>query len=103
MLFRQLFDQESFTYTYLLAQDYGGEALLIDPVLGKVDQYLRLLDEMQLKLVKVVDTHVHADHITAAAELRDRTQCITVMGEESSVDSVSQRVGDGEVIAIDGI
>ena len=103
MIFRQLFDQESYTYTYLLAQGYGCEAILIDPVLGKVDHYMRLLDEMQLKLVKVVDTHVHADHITAAAELRDRTQCITVMGEESSVDSVSQRVADGEVIAIDGV
>ncbi len=103
MIFRQLFDQESYTYTYLLAQDYGCEAILIDPVLGKVEQYMQLLDEMRLKLVKVVDTHVHADHITAAAELRDRTQCITVMGEESSVDSVSQRVSDGEVIAIDGV
>jgi sulfur dioxygenase len=103
MIFRQLFDQESYTYTYLLAQGYGCEAILIDPVLGKVDHYMRLLDEMHLKLVKVVDTHVHADHITAAAELRDRTQCITVMGEESSVDSVSQRVADGEVIAIDGV
>jgi len=103
VLFRQLFDQDSCTYTYLLAQDYGGEAILIDPVLGKVDQYMRLLKEMQLKLVKVVDTHVHADHITAAPELRDRTRCITVMGEQSSVDAVSQRFSDGEMIAIDGV
>lgn len=103
MIFRQLFDHESYTYTYLLAQDYGSEALLIDPVLGHVDHYMRLLDEMRLKLIKVVDTHVHADHITAAAELRDRTRCITVMGEESSVDSVSQRITDGEVVAIDGV
>lgn len=103
MLFRQLFDRESYTYTYLLAQDYGCEAILIDPVLGQVDHYLRLLEEMHLKLVKVVDTHVHADHITAAAELRDRTRCITVMGEESSVDSVSQRISDGETIAIEGV
>jgi sulfur dioxygenase len=103
MIFRQLFDQESYTYTYLLAEGYGGDALLIDPVLGKLEHYMRLLEEMDLKLIKVVDTHVHADHITAAAELRDRTQCITVMGEESSVDSVSQRVGDGEIIAIDGV
>ena len=103
MLFRQLFDRESYTYTYLLAQDYGCEAILIDPVLGQVDHYMRLLEEMQLKLVKVVDTHVHADHITAAAELRDRTRCITVMGEESSVDSVSQRISDGETIAIEGV
>jgi sulfur dioxygenase len=103
MLFRQLFDHESYTYTYLLAQDFGCEAILIDPVLGQVDHYMRLLEEMQLKLVKVVDTHVHADHITAAAQLRDRTRCITVMGEESSVDSVSQRISDGETIAIEGV
>ena len=103
MLFRQLFDQDSCTYTYLLAKDYGGEAILIDPVLGKVDHYMRLLEEMRLKLVKVVDTHVHADHITGAPELRDRTRCITVMGEQSSVDSVSQRISDGEMITIDGV
>lgn len=103
MLFRQLFDHESYTYTYLLAQDYGCEAILIDPVLERVDHYMRLLDEMHLKLAKVIDTHVHADHITAAAELRDRTRCITVMGEESSVDSVSQRISDGEIVAIEGV
>ena len=103
MIFRQLFDQDSSTYTYLLARDYGSEAILIDPVLSKVDHYMRLLGEMQLKLAKVVDTHVHADHITAASELRDRTRCITVMGEQSSVDAVSQRISDGETIAIDGI
>ena len=103
MMFRQLFDHESFTYTYLLAQVPGSEALLIDPVLGKVDHYIRLLEELQLKLVKVLDTHVHADHITAAAELRDRTQCITIMGEESNVDSVSQRICDGEIISIEGL
>ncbi len=103
MLFRQLFDRESYTYTYLIARDTGCDALLIDPVLGNVDHYMRLLEELQLKLVKVVDTHVHADHITAAAELRDRTHCITVMGEQSSVDSVSQRVADGDIVAIDGL
>ena len=103
MIFRQLFDQDSCAYTYLLARDYDGEAILIDPVLPRVDHYMRLLDEMRLKLVKVLDTHVHADHITAAPELRDRTRCITVMGEQSSVDAVSQRINDGETIAIDGI
>ena len=103
MIFRQLFDQDSCTYTYLLAQDYGGDAILIDPVLSKIEQYMRLLGEMQLKLAKVVDTHVHADHISAAPELRDRTRCITVMGEQSSVDAVSQRISDGEIVAIDGL
>ncbi len=79
MIFRQLFDSVSCTYTYLLASREGGEALLIDPVLDKVERYLQLLDELDLKLVKAVDTHVHADHITGLGALRDRTKCITVM------------------------
>jgi sulfur dioxygenase len=103
MLFRQLFDHESYTYTYLLASRPGGEALIIDSVLGRVDRYIRLLDELNLKLVKVVDTHVHADHITGMAELRDRTKCITVMGDRSPVDVVSMRVKDGETIDIEGL
>src|SRR3954451_10400494 len=86
MLFRQLFDQTSGTYTYLFASRRGGEALIIDPVLEKVDRYLQLIRELDLKLVKAVDTHLHADHITGLGALRDRTQCITVMGERSEVD-----------------
>ncbi len=103
MIFRQLFDSVSCTYTYLLASRRGGEALIIDPVLDKVDRYLQLLDELDLKLVKAIDTHVHADHITGLGALRDRTRCITVMGEESKVDVVSQRVSDGDRIDIEGI
>ena len=103
MIFRQLFHAESFTYTYLLAGRAGGEALLIDPVLDCVEGYLRLLDELGLRLVKAVDTHVHADHLTGLGELRDRTRCITVMGEESPVDVVSMRVRDGDTIDIEGI
>ena len=79
MIFRQLFDQVSGTYTYLLASRRGGEALIIDPVLEKVDRYIQLVDELQLKLVKAVDTHLHADHITGLGALRDRTHCVTVM------------------------
>ena len=103
MIFRQLFDYDSWTYTYLLASRPGGEALLIDPVLARVDHYLRLLEELDLKLAKVVDTHVHADHVTAMGALRDRTKCITVMGEHASVDTVSMRVKDGDTIDIEGI
>ena len=100
MIFRQLFDGVSCTYTYLIASHLGGEALIIDPVLEKVDRYIQLLD---LKLDKAIDTHIHADHITGLGALRDRTQCITVMGEQSSVDVVSLRVNDGDVIDIEGI
>ncbi len=103
MIFRQLFDQVSGTYTYLLASRHGGEALLIDPVLEKVDRYLNLIRELDLKLVKAVDTHLHADHITGLGALRDETQCVTVMGEQSKVDVVSMRVADGDKVQIEGI
>jgi sulfur dioxygenase len=103
MLFRQLFDPTSSTYTYLIASRRGGEALIIDPVLDRVDRYMTLLDELDLRLIKAVDTHVHADHITGLGALRDRTRCITVMGEQSGVDVVSMRVADGEQIDIEGI
>lgn len=103
MIFRQLFDGESSTYTYLLASRAGGEALMIDPVLEKVDRYLQLLEELDLKLIKAVDTHVHADHITGLGALRDQTRCITVMGEQSGVDVVSMRVSEGDKIDIEGL
>ncbi len=103
MIFRQLIDSESSTYTYLLASRRGGEALIIDPVLEKVDRYLQLLDELDLKLIKAVDTHIHADHITGLGALRDRTRCITVMGEQSGVDVVSMRVSEGDKIDVEGV
>ena len=103
MIFRQLFDATSGTYTYLLASRRGGEALIIDPVLEKVDRYLQLIRELDLKLVKAVDTHLHADHITGLGALRDRTRCITAMGEQSSVDVVSMRLADGDKLGIEGL
>jgi len=103
MIFRQMFDSVSSTYTYLIASRQGGEALIIDPVLDKVDRYIQLLAELDLKLIKAVDTHVHADHITGLGALRDRTRCITVMGEQSGVDVVSMRVAEDDEIAIEGI
>src|SRR5919199_3745513 len=103
MIFRQLFDATSGTYTYLLASRRGGEALILDPVLEKVDRYLHLIRELDLKLVKAVDTHLHADHITGLGALRDRTHCITVMGEQSGVDVVSMRVADGDTLRIEGV
>src|ERR1700677_5221533 len=103
MIFRQLFDSTSGTYTYLLASRQGGEALIIDPVLEKVDRYLQLMRELELKLIKAVDTHLHADHITGLRALRDRTHCITVMGEQSQADVVSMRLSDGERLQIEGL
>jgi len=103
MIFRQLFDHVSSTYTYLIASRRGGEALIIDPVLEKVDRYLQLVRELDLRLVKAVDTHLHADHITGLGALRDRTHCITVMGEQSHADVVSMRVSEGDRVQIEGL
>src|SRR5213596_17503 len=103
MIFRQLFDSVSGTYSYLLASRPGGEALIIDPVLEKVERYIQLVDELELKLVKAVDTHLHADHITGLGALRDRTHCITVMGEQTKADVVSMRLGEGDKLTIEGL
>jgi len=103
MIFRQLFDQVSATYTYLLASRPGGEALIIDPVLEKVDRYIQLVNELDLKLVKAIDTHLHADHVSGIGALRDRTYCVTVMGEQSKADVVSMRVADGDKLRIEGL
>src|SRR5678815_4254619 len=103
MIFRQLFDSVSGTYTYLLASRRGGEALIIDPVIEKVDRYLQLIGELDLKLVKAVDTHLHADHVTGLGALRDRTHCITVMGQQTHADVVSLRVTEGDRLKIEGL
>ena len=103
MIFRQLFDSVSGTYSYLLASRAGGEAMIIDPVLEKVDRYLQLIRELDLRLVKAVDTHLHADHITGLGALRDRTHCITVMGENTKADVVSMRLAEGDKLTIEGL
>lgn len=103
MIFRQLFDSVSGTYTYLIASRRGGEALIIDPVLEKVERYLQLVRELDLRLVKAVDTHLHADHITGLGVLRDQTHCITVMGEQTKADVVSMRVAEGDRVTIEGL
>jgi len=103
MIFRQLFDSVSGTYSYILASRSGGEALILDPVLEKVDRYCQLLRELDLKLVKAVDTHLHADHVTGLGELRNRTHCVTIMGEQSKADVVAMRVAEADKVMIEGI
>ena len=103
MIFRQFFDSVSSTYTYLISSGYGREALIIDPVLEKTDQYIKLLNELDLRLVKVIDTHIHADHISGLGELRNKTKCITIMGEQAPADVVSMHVKDNEKISIENI
>ena len=103
MLFHQLFDKNSSTYTYLIASSKGREALIIDPVLDNIEQYIKLLNELDLKLVKVIDTHIHADHITGASQLNKETNCCTIMGEHTPAESVQIKVKEGEIIKIDGL
>ena len=101
MIFKQVFDRKSSTYTYLIASSKGREALIIDPVLENVDDYLKLLTELDLRLVKVIDTHIHADHVTGASKLKDKTKCATIMGENTPADSVEIKVKDEEIIKLD--
>jgi len=101
MIFKQLFDQKSSTYTYLIASAKGREALIIDPVLENVEDYIKLLNELNLKLVKVIDTHIHADHVTGASKLKDKTKCVTIMGEHTPTDAVEIKVKDEEIIKLD--
>ncbi len=103
MLFRQFFDAASSTYTYLLASGAGREAVIIDPVKDKLQQYLDAIADLDLKLITAIDTHLHADHVTALGSLRDRTGCITVMGEHTKAECVSYRVAEGERLKADGI
>jgi sulfur dioxygenase len=103
MIFRQLFDRVSCTFTYLLASRPGGEACLIDPALSQVDRYLALLAELEVELVKAIDTHLHADHITGLGVLHAQTHCATVMGEESAAEVVSLRIRGGDCIDVGGL
>ena len=103
MLFRQFFERESSTYTYLLASGIGREALIIDPVKEQAEQYLQAIRELDLRLLRAIDTHTHADHITALGDLRDATGCVTIMGDRSRAECVSQTVRDGEMLELEGL
>ena len=103
MIFKQIFDTKSSTYTYVIASAKGREAAIIDPVLENVDEYIQLLKELNLKLVKVIDTHIHADHVTGASKLKQATNCTTLMGEHTPADTVEIKVKDNELIKIDGL
>ncbi|MEW8646359.1 MAG: MBL fold metallo-hydrolase [Candidatus Thiodiazotropha endolucinida] len=103
MVFRQLYDHESSTYTYLLAERMGGEALLIDPVKSNVDQYIQLVNELDLQLVMAVDTHIHADHVTGLGALRQSTDCASAMGEMTKADCVSLHFKEGEKLSVDNL
>ncbi|MBT8127440.1 MAG: MBL fold metallo-hydrolase [Gammaproteobacteria bacterium] len=103
MIFRQLYDHTSSTYTYLLAERAAGEAVLIDPVLENTDQYIQLLEQLDVRLVLAVDTHIHADHVTALGSLRNRTDCATAMGEKTSTECVNVKFNEGEKLCVDNL
>ena len=103
MIFKQLFDEKSSTYTYLIASARGREALIIDPVIENVNQYIQLLNELNLKLVKVIDTHIHADHVTGASKLKSITKCSTIMGDHTPAETVEIKVKDNEYINLDNL
>ena len=103
MIFKQIFDKKSSTYTYLIASAKGREALIIDPVLENINEYLSILKELDLKLVKVIDTHIHADHVTGASKLKDITKCSTIMGDHTPAEAVEIKVRDDEYINLDNL
>ena len=99
MIFRQLFDQTSCTYTYLLASRHGGEAVLIDPVLEQVERDLRLVAELGLELVHTLETHVHADHVTGASVIRERLGTRSVVAAEGGASCGDVHVRDGDRVS----
>ena len=103
MIFEQLFDTKSSTYTYIISSGKGREALIIDPVIESTDKYIKVLKNLDLKLVKVIDTHIHADHISGLNELSKKTKCSKVMGEKSGSEVLDIRVKDNEKIKIENI
>ena len=103
MIFKQLFDTKSSTYTYIIASAKGREAIIIDPVIENVGEYIKLLKQLDLKLVKVIDTHIHADHVTGASKLKDITKCSTIMGDHTPAETVEIKVKDNEYINLDNL
>ena len=103
MIFNQLFDSKTSTYTYIISSGKGREALIIDPVIEHTDEYVKVLESLELKLVKVIDTHIHADHISGLNELNKRTNCTRIMGEKSKSEVVDLKLKDNENISIENI
>tara|TARA_B000000475_G_scaffold254257_1_gene233074 strand:+ start:106 stop:798 length:693 start_codon:yes stop_codon:yes gene_type:complete len=103
MIFEQLFDTKSSTYTYIISSGKGREALIIDPVIEHSDEYIKILENLELKLVKVIDTHIHADHISGLNELNKRTNCTRIMGEKSKSEVVDIKLKDNENLNIENI
>ena len=103
MIFEQLFDTKSSTYTYIISSGKGREALIIDPVIENTNEYLKILKKLDLKLVKVIDTHIHTDHISGLNELSKKTNCTKIMGEQSTSEVIDIKIKDNDKINIENI
>ena len=103
MICNQLFDERSHTFTYIISSGKGREALIIDPVIEKTEEYIKVLKNLDLKLVKVIDTHIHADHVSGLNELNKRTNCIRIMGETTPSEVIDIKVKDNEKIELEDI
>ena len=103
MLFRQLFDRESCTYTYLIVDPERKEAILVDSVLEQIERDLTLLHELGLTLRYCAETHVHADHITGADKLRTATGCLNIVPSQTLVTCAERYIGDGELLTLGDI
>jgi glyoxylase-like metal-dependent hydrolase (beta-lactamase superfamily II) len=103
MLFRQLFDQNTWTYTYLIADSATQAAVLVDPVLEQVERDIKLLNELELTLQFCLETHIHADHVTGTGKLRELTACEGIVPENANASCANRYVKDGEVLQVGDI
>lgn len=103
MLFRQLFDQETNTYTYLIANPKTKEAILVDPVLEQVERDYKLLNELGLSLKFCLETHIHADHITGTGRLRELTVCQGIVPANAQAQCADRQIKDGEILTVGSI
>jgi len=103
MLFRQLFDKESSTYTYLIADPETKTAILVDSVLEQVERDLKVLQQLDLTLRYCLETHIHADHITGTDRLRSLTGCLGIVPENSAVTCADQYIGDGNILQLGSV
>lgn len=103
MIFQQLFETDTSTFTYLLGCERTRQALLIDPVISEMDQYLALLKQHELRLVYTLETHVHADHITAAAKLREMLDSKSVVHADGGAQCADVLVEDSDVLNVGDI
>lgn len=103
MIFRQLLDYETCTFSYLIADSETREAVLVDSVVEQVDRDLRLIEELGLKLVYTIETHIHADHITGASKLKEITGCQSIVPENANAQCADRFIQHNEIIQLNNL